>query len=262
MTKLAYTTTALLLFLLILQPTAVLANSAIVGTIWKVIETLCSFAPTVCYTNGVPPPSPTAEPPSPSSPSAPPPPPGALCENPNPTTSTDSKFDFTFTFLDVPTSGTNGQDAFTRAATRWRKVIIGDMANVAFNPSTVSPSQCGPWPSPIDDLHICVTYKKIDGPSGVLGNAGPHLFRSSSGADAGLPASGEMNFDIADVNFNDFTDVVVRIIPLSLSLSLSLCFCFERTIHRYLTFVSLLRWRAHLQLHEMGHVVSQCRSCS
>ena len=80
------------------------------------------------------------------------------------------------------------QKAFTKAADRWARVIVGDLP-----PITVSGEL-------IDDVLIEAEGVEIDGPSNILGQAGPtHLRPKSAGASAFLPAKGIMSFDTADL---------------------------------------------------------------
>lgn len=80
------------------------------------------------------------------------------------------------------------KDAFKHAATRWTKVIVGDLP-----PVTIDGEH-------IDDVLIVAEGAKIDGVGGVLGQAGPtHLRPASAKRGAFLPARGEMTFDSADL---------------------------------------------------------------
>jgi hypothetical protein len=79
-------------------------------------------------------------------------------------------------------------DAFTAAADRWCKVIIGDMPTVVVGGEV------------IDDLVILAQGQDIDGPGQILGQAGPtHLRPRSAGKAAFIPARGKMAFDTADL---------------------------------------------------------------
>lgn len=83
---------------------------------------------------------------------------------------------------------TTQKAAFKKAADRWTKVIIGDLPTVMVGGE------------PIDDLLIEAKGIAIDGPGGVLGQAGPTNLRpASAGAAAFLPAKGIMQFDTADL---------------------------------------------------------------
>ena len=78
--------------------------------------------------------------------------------------------------------------AFKKAADRWSKVIIGDLPSVIVGGVV------------IDDLLIEAQGVAIDGPRGILGQAGPTNLRpAAAGASAFLPAKGIMSFDTADL---------------------------------------------------------------
>ena len=80
------------------------------------------------------------------------------------------------------------QNAFTTAADRWSRVIVGDLPSVNVDGEV------------IDDLLIMAQGVAIDGPGGILGQAGPtHLRPASAGAAAFLPVKGIMSFDTADL---------------------------------------------------------------
>jgi hypothetical protein len=80
------------------------------------------------------------------------------------------------------------RNAFKAAADRWSRVIVGDV------PSVMVGGQI------IDDLLIEAQGVPIDGPGGILGQAGPTNLRpASAGANAFLPAKGIMSFDTADL---------------------------------------------------------------
>ena len=89
------------------------------------------------------------------------------------------------------------QQAFTNAAARWGQIITGDLAAQAVNKPA---NACGAGEPAInetvDDLLITAIIEAIDGPGGILGQAGPCLVRPGTG---GLPAYGTMRFDSADV---------------------------------------------------------------
>jgi hypothetical protein len=78
--------------------------------------------------------------------------------------------------------------AFTAAADRWTRVIVGDLPSVFVDGEV------------IDDILILAQGTPIDGPSGTLGQAGPtHVRPQTAGAAALLPAKGIMSFDTADL---------------------------------------------------------------
>lgn len=80
------------------------------------------------------------------------------------------------------------RSAFTTAADRWTRVIVGDLPAVSVDGETV------------DDLLILAQGTAIDGPGRILGQAGPtHLRPDAAGAAAMLPAKGAMSFDSADL---------------------------------------------------------------
>jgi hypothetical protein len=75
------------------------------------------------------------------------------------------------------------QAAFESAAARWSQIITGDLPNVRIRRSV------------IDDVVISASGTSIDGPSGILGQAGPIFLRPGTF----LPAFGIMEFDRADL---------------------------------------------------------------
>lgn len=80
------------------------------------------------------------------------------------------------------------KDAFAAAADRWCRMIIGDLPAVTVDGEV------------IDDLVVLAQGSQIDGPGGILGQAGPtHVRPASAGRAAYLPAKGTMNFDTADL---------------------------------------------------------------
>jgi Leishmanolysin len=80
------------------------------------------------------------------------------------------------------------KNAFKKAADRWTSVIVGDLPSVVVGGEV------------IDDLVIEAQGVAIDGPRGILGQAGPTNLRpASAGASAFLPAKGIMSFDKADL---------------------------------------------------------------
>lgn len=73
------------------------------------------------------------------------------------------------------------QSYFVAAAQRWAQIIVGDLPDVG----------------QIDDLKISASVQADDGVGGRLGYARPLLTRSN--ASGGLPYTGEMSFDSADM---------------------------------------------------------------
>ncbi len=76
------------------------------------------------------------------------------------------------------------QAAFADAAERWSEIIVGDVPPVMVEGEL------------IDDVLIEAEGVPIDGPLGVLGQAGPRFIRPSSN----LPIKGIMSFDTADLD--------------------------------------------------------------
>lgn len=78
--------------------------------------------------------------------------------------------------------------AFTAAADRWTRIIVGDLPRVRVEGER------------IDDVLILAQGVSIDGPGKILGQAGPtHLRPRSARAAAFLTAKGIMSFDTADL---------------------------------------------------------------
>jgi hypothetical protein len=114
---------------------------------------------------------------------------------------TESPFTIEVRFLGGLTAPQQG--AFTTAADRWAKVIVGDLPAVTADGET------------IDDVLILAQGSDIDGTGGVLGQAGPTVLRpTAAGAAALLPAAGVMYFDTADLaemeRENTLNDVITH----------------------------------------------------
>lgn len=108
----------------------------------------------------------------------------------------DSKFNITVRFLTNNVTAEQ-QQAFVDAANRWAEVITADISNIVllqpFEPNPDSAAIIGT----IDDLIIDASFIEIDGPNGILGQAGAQLLRPD-GPNTPLPAYGIMEFDIAE----------------------------------------------------------------
>ncbi|HYX91597.1 MAG TPA: hypothetical protein VE782_08545, partial [Myxococcaceae bacterium] len=105
-----------------------------------------------------------------------------------------SKYDVTLRYLTATTS--RQRLAFERAVARWRKVLIGDVADVAWKlPADYCRVGEPELDEKIDDLLVYVVLEPIDGPGGILASAGPCAVRSSSG----LTGVGVMRFDTDDL---------------------------------------------------------------
>lgn len=80
------------------------------------------------------------------------------------------------------------QQAFSAAADRWTRMIVGDLPSVVVDGET------------IDDVLILAQGLDIDGAGSILGQAGPTALRpAAAGSAAMLPAKGTMAFDTADL---------------------------------------------------------------
>jgi hypothetical protein len=95
---------------------------------------------------------------------------------------------FTITVVFLGGLNTAQKNAFKAAADRWSKVIVGDLPDVVIGGQVV------------DDVLIEASGVPIDGPGGILGQAGPtHLRPAGSGPTSLIPAKGRMQFDTADL---------------------------------------------------------------
>ncbi len=117
------------------------------------------------------------------------------------------RFNISFRYI-VPVTAAQ-EEVFEDAAARWERIIIKDV-----------PSFTGSIPSAflgvpdiegtVDDIIIEVALAPIDGPGGILGQAGPRFARTSDN----LTLSGVMFFDVDDLAFLDqlglFEEVIVH----------------------------------------------------
>jgi hypothetical protein len=116
----------------------------------------------------------------------------------------DSRFNITVRFLTTNVTAQQ-QQAFVDAANRWARIIRGDLTNIELpNPVELNPNGAAVVGT-IDDVLIDAAFVDIDGPSAVLGRAGPRFIRSS-GPNAGLTIYGSMEFDIAEFAPGGFFD--------------------------------------------------------
>lgn len=86
--------------------------------------------------------------------------------------------------------------ALTDAARLWERAILGDLPDVRF---TLPTAACSLTPPPtdelsIDDVLVFASADSIDGPGGILAQAGPCVYRSD-----GTAVVGRMQVDSADV---------------------------------------------------------------
>jgi hypothetical protein len=107
---------------------------------------------------------------------------------------------FTITLNFISTISSSQQAAFNSAASRWSEIVTGDLPSIPAGPGDIPAGFCGighpAFVGTIDDVLIWVEVTDIDGPGGVLGQAGPCAIRTSSPT---LPILGIMQFDVADL---------------------------------------------------------------
>ena len=97
---------------------------------------------------------------------------------------------------------------FNDAAARWERIIIKDVPSFT---GTVPSAFTGFPPAidgTVDDIVIEVALAPIDGPGGILGQAGPRFVRTSDF----LTLSGVMFFDVDDLAFLDELDLFEEVI--------------------------------------------------
>lgn len=116
------------------------------------------------------------------------------------------RFNITLKFLLPPTE--RQEQVFNEAAARWERIIIGDVPSFT---GTIPSAFVGFPPAvegTLDDIVIEVALAPIDGPGGILGQAGPRFVRT---ADF-LTLSGVMFFDVADLDFLESLDLFEEVI--------------------------------------------------
>ncbi len=104
--------------------------------------------------------------------------------------------DLRYSFGTTPSAGQSA--AFDNAVAQWQSIIVGDLPDILFDGSQMNCGPPGVVPTlneTIDDVVIYAQLDSIDGPGGVLGQAGPCVI---SNLDS-LPVLGFMMFDIADL---------------------------------------------------------------
>src|SRR5690606_17165913 len=109
-----------------------------------------------------------------------------------------SEFDITLEFLGNASQLSDSvRAAFLEAEAFWENVIVGDLPDVEVRFRQACVAEQGAYvEGTIDDLHIFVAARNIDGVDGVLGAAGPCLSHASRN---NLPLAGYMEFDTADL---------------------------------------------------------------
>jgi hypothetical protein len=80
------------------------------------------------------------------------------------------------------------------AAARWEQIITGDLTPVPGGTKNWL-ARSGNYTGPVKDIVIAYNFSHIDGPGGVLGNAGPLYFRPNTN----LPISGMIKLDGNDL---------------------------------------------------------------
>jgi Big-like domain-containing protein/leishmanolysin len=118
------------------------------------------------------------------------------------TTADPSGYNITVRFVgQTPTS--SQALAFAEAELRWESLVTGDLTDVS---GDIGANSCGsnpPTTGPFDDVTIFVTIEEIDGPGGVLGQAGPCFVRDAQGNPSvvgdKLTVIGRMQFDLDDL---------------------------------------------------------------
>ena len=123
---------------------------------------------------------------------------GAVSADVTATVKTDYHIDVRFY---GPAMTPEQQALFTNAAARLSAIITGDVPDVPAQPVSLE-AFCGVSGLPLlnealDDVIIYATIQDIDGPGGILAQAGPCAFRNAT--YGGFAAFGVMRFDAADV---------------------------------------------------------------
>ncbi|MER3317025.1 MAG: hypothetical protein RIB79_01915 [Allomuricauda sp.] len=118
----------------------------------------------------------------------------------------NGRFNITLKYLLPPTE--RQAEVFDAAAARWERIIIKDVPSI----TATIPSAFEGFPPAVDgtldDIIIEVALANIDGPGGILGQAGPQFVRTSDY----LTISGVMFFDVADLGFLEELDLFEEVI--------------------------------------------------
>lgn len=110
---------------------------------------------------------------------------------------TSGDFETTLNLDQVPSEY---HSAFRNAAAKWDSIIVGDLEDYPIfdedrtNPELICDGDS--LPEIVDDVFICASLPEIDGPSGILGSAGPIYGRIGDFVQTSV---GYMQFDLADV---------------------------------------------------------------
>ncbi len=124
------------------------------------------------------------------------------------------RFEITLEYV-VPVTDRQ-REVFEAAAERWQRIIIKDVPAFTATGTGLPSAFTGTTPplvaagETVDDIVIEVALAPIDGPGGILGQAGPRFVRTSDF----LTLSGVMFFDVADLqlleDFDLFEEVIVH----------------------------------------------------
>ena len=117
-----------------------------------------------------------------------------------------SRYNITLRF--VTDNLTDAQkEVFVSAAERWEAIITDDLQDIPnFNlEQDFSFPNTPPVEGTVDDLLIDVAFNDLDGPSGLLGRAGPRFIRDGTDDDP-LSIYGTMEFDIGEFGEGGFFD--------------------------------------------------------
>jgi Leishmanolysin len=110
--------------------------------------------------------------------------------------STQATEPYNVTLVIVGNPSSSVQGVLNDAAARWQQVVTTGLPDVS---GTINAGDCGnpnTFSGTIDDVVIFAGVTDIDGPGGVLAQAGVCYTRTSGG----LPVAGLLQFDTADVN--------------------------------------------------------------
>jgi hypothetical protein len=117
-----------------------------------------------------------------------------------------------FAVTDIPL---NVQPHVNAAVAEWERAIIGNLPAITVPPNFFGASGCGGFGQLVngtsaDDILIMVNITEIDGPGGVLGQAGPCGIRQAST----LPFVGILTLDVADltplIGTETLTDIIAH----------------------------------------------------
>jgi hypothetical protein len=127
-------------------------------------------------------------------------------------TCTNVDSDYKIEVIDMGTGITDPRyvEAFQDAATRWSKVVVGDVPDVAagITSDLFSGQFSQPYNGAVDDLVIGYEIANtIDGPGGTLGSAGPVFVRRDRFGRPLTTISGVMRFDGQDLDRMPIGDV-------------------------------------------------------